>query len=109
MALTPEEAKERIRHRDALLDIQAVLKTVSGYRLFTYLFREYDPLFLPDMLIEGAMLHEGLGQRRAFIEIFKLVSEADPANAAAILAQNIRERYNELLAEQQIEDEQQNT
>lgn len=104
--MTPEEQKERTQHRDALMDIQAILKTAAGFRFFEYLAREYDPMFLPPQFLEGPLLYEGLGYRRASVELFKLISEADPAAAGAILAKTMKERYNELLAQQQIDDEQ---
>lgn len=97
--MTQEEVSERIEHRDALLDIRAIMKSQAGRRFFKYLFKNYDPIFLPDMGLEGPILHEGLGQRRAYIEMFNLVSEADPETAGQILAENTKERNERLYRE----------
>jgi hypothetical protein len=92
-ALTQEEVSEAIEHRDAILDVRAIIKTGPGRRFFKYMVKNYDPLFLPMMGLEGAILHEGLGQRRAYIELFNLMSEADPETSAQLLAENIKDRY----------------
>lgn len=101
--MTKEEQQEldqeRVEHRDALLNIRAVLRTDAGHGFFKYLLKNYDPIELPPMGLEGAILHEGLGQRRAYIELFNLVSEADAKTAAQILAENIRERNAKLYRE----------
>ena len=97
--MTQEEVSERIEHRDALLDIRAIIKSAAGRRFFKYLLKNYDPIFLPPMGLEGPILYEGLGQRRAYIEFFNLVSEADAGAAAEILAENIRARNAELYRE----------
>lgn len=94
-----ELIKERIEHRDARMNVRAVLKTEAGRGFFKYLLKNYDPIELPPMGLEGAILHEGLGQRRAYIEIFNLVSEADAETAAQILAENIKERNAKLYRE----------
>lgn len=95
-ALTQEEVSEAIEHRDVLLDIRAVLATAHGRRFFKYLVKYYSPIELPPMGLEGAILHEGLGQLRAYNELFNLVSEADHDAAAQLLAENIKERYARL-------------
>lgn len=92
-APTQEEVSEAIEHRDALLDVRAILNTTTGRRFFKYLVKNYSPIELPPMGLEGPILHEGLGQLRAFNAIFNLVSEANPETAAALLAENIRENY----------------
>jgi hypothetical protein len=97
--MTQEEVSERIQHRDALLNIRAILKTGPGRGFFKYLLKNYDPIFLPPMGLEGPILHEGLGQRRAYIELFNLISEADSDTAALLLAENIKERNAKLNAE----------
>lgn len=94
--LTQEEVSEAIEHRDALLDVRSILKTPPGRRFFKYLVRNYDPIFLPPMGLEGPILYEGLGQRRAYIELFKLMAEADPETSAALLAENLKEEYAKL-------------
>lgn len=102
--LTQEEVSEAIEHRDALLDVRAVLKTVAGRRFFKYVVKHYSPIELPPMGLEGAILHEGIGQQRACLEFFNLISEADPISAAQILADNIKDKYDKLA--QQNNDEQ---
>jgi hypothetical protein len=94
-----EEISDAIEHRDVLLDIRALLKTQAGRGLFKYLIKHYSPIELPPMGIEGAILHEGLGQQRAYLELFKLISEADPINAAQLLADNIKDNYAKLAKE----------
>lgn len=91
--LSQEEVSEAIEHRDAKLDVRAVLGTTYGRRFFKYLFKHYSPIELPPLGLEGVLLHEGLGQLRAYNEIFKLVAEADPEAAAQLLAQNEKEKH----------------
>jgi hypothetical protein len=98
---TQEEVSEAIEHRDALLDVRAILSTATGRRFFKYLLKNYSPIELPPMGLEGAILHEGLGQLRAFNELFNLISEAAPEIAAAILAETVKEK-NEKLSKQNI-------
>lgn len=97
--LTQEEVSERIEHRDALLDIRAILKASHGRRFFKYLLKNYNPIDLPPMGLEGAILHEGLGQQRAYLELFNLIAEADPATAGELLAAIVKEKNEKLYAE----------
>lgn len=94
--LTQEEVSEAIEHRDVLLDIRAVLKTEAGRRFFKYLVKYYSPTELPPMGLEGSILHEGLGQLRAYNELWNLISEADHSAAAELLAENIKDKYAKL-------------
>lgn len=91
--LTQEEVSEAIEHRDVLLDIRAVIRTASGRRFFKYLVKNYSPIDPPPEGVEGFFLHEKLGMLRAFNELFKLVSEADPEIAAQLLTEDIKDRY----------------
>lgn len=99
MSETEEQIRERIEHRDTLLNIRAVLKTPAGRGFVKYLFKNYDPIFLPQMGLEGPMLHEGLGMRRAHIELFNIIAEADPETASQLLAENVKEKNAELYRE----------
>lgn len=91
--LTQEEVSDAIEHRDTLLAIRAIINTDHGRRFFKYLIKYYSPIELPPMGLDGPILHEGLGQLRAYNELFKLMSEADPTSAAQLLAENIKEEY----------------
>lgn len=95
--MTQEEVTEAAEHRDAKLDVRAILGSQPGRRFFKYLFKYYNPIELPPLGLEGNILHEGLGQLRAYNEIFKLVAEADPSTAALLLAENEKERYAKLV------------
>jgi hypothetical protein len=97
--LTQEEVSEAIEHRDALLDVRAVLKTATGRRFFKYLVKNYSPIDPPPEGVEGVFLHEKLGMLRAWNELFKLMAEADPETAAQLLAENIKERYAKLFSQ----------
>ena len=100
--LSAEEVRERIEHRDALLDIRAVLATTSGRNFFKYLFKNLEVGDLPPIGLDGALLNEKLGFLRAGSSIFKLVAEADAQQAANILALNEKERYARLYADSEI-------
>jgi hypothetical protein len=93
---TKEELIERFEHRDALLNLRAVLATSQGQNLFKYLFKAFDVAQLPIEGLEGEALREALGFLRAGSSIFKLASEANPALAGALLAQVEKERYAKL-------------
>lgn len=96
---TQEEIQERIEHRDALLNIRAVIKTAHGRGFFKYLLKSYDPIDLPPVGLEGPLLYEMLGLRRTSIELFKLMSEADAESAGQLLAEITRERNEKLYRE----------
>ena len=94
-----DEHKEAVEHRDALLDIAAILATSSGKRFFKYLFKELQVGELPAQGVEGNYLMDTLGFLRAGNAIFKLVAEADAGKAGEILAKIEREKYDELYKE----------
>ncbi len=96
MPYSQEEVKESIEHRDALLDIRAILATSSGTRFFKYLFKSFDVCELPEQGLEGEILHERIGVLRAGHAMFKLISEANHQVAANILAEVEKERYARL-------------
>lgn len=90
---TQEEVSERIEHRDALLNLRAVLKTNEGRGFFKFLFKNYSPIDLPPEGVEGTFLHEKLGMKRAFNELWNLACEADHMTSALILAEVRKENY----------------
>lgn len=100
--LSQEEISERIEHRDALLDVRAVLATNSGRNFFKYLFKNFEVGHLPELGLEGQLLFEKMGFLRAGNSIFKLLSEANAEMAATILAQIEKERYAKLYSESEI-------
>lgn len=100
--LTQEEVQDAIEHRDALLDVRAVLATISGRNFFKYLFKSFEVGVLPDYGLEGNFLHDKLGFLRAGNSIFKLVAEADAEQAATILAKIEKDRYAKLYSEAKI-------
>ncbi|HEY5236431.1 MAG TPA: hypothetical protein VIJ14_09655, partial [Rhabdochlamydiaceae bacterium] len=79
--------------------IRAILQTGEGRRFFKYLIKYYSPIELTPMGLEGAILHEGLGQLRAYNELFKLISEADNKASGELLAENIKEQYDRLYSQ----------
>lgn len=97
--LTQEEISERIEHRDALLNIRAILATPAGRGFFKYLFTALEVNELPPLGFDSALLMDKLGFLRAGNSIFKLVAEADAQTAADLLAQNEKERYARLYSE----------
>ena len=94
--ITNEELKERLKHRDALLDIQAVLVTKSGKAFIKYLFESFDVGELPPIGFSGDLLMDRLGFLRAGNAIFKIVAEANPEMAGIILGQIEREKYDQI-------------
>lgn len=97
------EIKIRTAHRDAKLDIAAVLSTLPGRRFIKYLFDSLDVGMMPDQLMEGTILHDRLGFLRAGNSIFKLVAEASPEAAGLILAELEKERYDELVRKNSVD------
>lgn len=97
--MTDEERREALEHRDALLDIRAILSTSHGRRFFKYLFKVLDVAELPDIGVEGPLLHERLGFLRVGHSIFKLASEANHEVSGQILAEIEKEKYERLIAE----------
>lgn len=91
--LTQEEVSERIEHRDALLNLRALLKCSEGRGFFKFLFKNYSPIDLPPEGVEGTYLHEKLGMKRAFNELWKLAAEADHITSAQLLAEIEKEKY----------------
>lgn len=102
MIETQEDYKEAIEHRDALLDVRAILATTSGKNFFKYLFKNFEVNELPPLGLEGSLLMDKLGFLRAGNSIFKLIAEADANMAASILAQIEKDRYAQKYAESKI-------
>lgn len=99
--LSEEEIKERIEHRDALLDIRAILATSSGKRFFKYLFKSFEVGQLPPLGMTGDLLMDKIGSLRAGEAFFQIVAEADSEAAGFLLAQIKKEEYEQLYAEVQ--------
>lgn len=97
--LTQEEVAERIEHRDVLLNIRAVLATASGKEFVKYLFKHFGVGELPEIGLDGSLLMDKIGFLRAGTAIFDLVAEAEPDQAANLLAQNVKERNAKIYAE----------
>lgn len=95
--ITQEEYAERIEHRDALLDVRAIVSTSAGIRFFKYLFKSLEVNELPELGLEGNLLHEKMGFLRAGNSIWKLVAEANAQVAANLLAENEKESYEKLV------------
>ncbi len=101
MALTEEEIREAIEHRDVLLDIRAILATASGKNFFKYLFKALDVCELPEPGLDNDFLRDQLGFLRSGNAIFKLVSEANPEVAGFLLAQKEKDAHAKLYADAQ--------
>jgi hypothetical protein len=99
MDISQEEIKERIEHRDAILNIRAVLATRPGKEFFKYLFKALAVGELPELGIEGTYLAERIGFLRAGNSIFKLTAEANFELAGLLLAEIEKDRYDELYKE----------
>jgi hypothetical protein len=101
IALTPEELREATEHRDLLLHLRAVLKTDSGRFFVKYLLKYQEAAQLPELGLEGPLLHDRLGSLRPGRALFKVVAEADFKIAAELLAEIEKERYDEIYANAQ--------
>lgn len=99
--LSEEERKEAIEHRDMLLDLRAVLATVSGKKVFKYLYKHLGVSELPEFGMTGDLLMDRLGYLRAGNAVFKLVSEADAELSGEILAKVEKEKYAQIYADGQ--------
>jgi hypothetical protein len=97
---TPEDQKEMVEHRDALLDIRAILKTASGKNFVKYLFKTLGAAELPEIGLPPEMLMDKLGFMRAGNSVFKLVAEADADEAGKLLAITEKERHAKLYAQE---------
>lgn len=93
--LTNEDIKERLAHRDVLLDIQAILSTKSGKNFIKYLFSSFQVGELPVVGISGDYLMDRLGFLRAGNSIFKIVAEANPEIAGQLLGQIEKEKHEQ--------------
>ena len=91
--MTEQERLEAIKHRDALLNIRAILKYSEGQKFVKYLFESLGVNELPELGLTGELLHERLGLTRAANSVFSLVSQANPVVAASLLSEIERERY----------------
>lgn len=97
------DVKERLEHRDAILAVSAFMSTQEGKNFFKYLFKSFEVTTLPDMVLEGNLLHEKLGFLRAGNSIYQLACQAASDEAAKILAQIEREKYDNKLERYRIE------
>jgi hypothetical protein len=94
--LTQEEIEEALEHRDVLLALREILATQSGQMFFKYLFKHFEIGLLPEVGVEGTLLHDHIGFLRAGVSIFELASEANPQLSAGILADIKKEKYERL-------------
>lgn len=100
--LEEEERRIRVEHASALKNIKAILGTPYGKNFIKYLFVNLEVGMLPEIGSEGNWLFEKLGFLRSGNQIFKLIAEADPENAAKILAEIEKERYETILRTSQM-------
>lgn len=89
--LLQEERQERLEHHTALQDIKAVLSIASGKNFIKYLFKTMEVTELPPVGLPHDLLLDKLGSLRMGQAIYKLVAEASPDVAGAILAEIERE------------------
>jgi len=90
--MTDEEIKEAIEHRDVLIAIKEIGKSVHGKIFIGYLFRQLEVTEVSPLGLTGDILMDKLGFLRAGNAIFKLVAEADPKLAGDLIAENERNR-----------------
>jgi len=96
MVLTEQEIKERLEHRDVLLDIQALLATKSGKNFVKYLFKNFEVLEAPPLGLTGEFLADKLGFLRAGNSIYKIIAEASPEIVGVLIAQIEKEKNAEI-------------
>lgn len=101
--LNEDEYRESIKHRDALLNIRAILTSKAGIEFFKYVIENYDIGKLPDRGLEGDALHERMGMLRAGNALFELLCEANVEMAASLLAQ-VRKEEHAILQKQYADD-----
>lgn len=94
-----KDRREHLEHRDVLLAIGVILKQKEGLQLFSYLFKNLEVATVPPQGMEGVELHEYLGHMRAGNSIYKLACEADFEIAAKILAEIERIKYDDIITE----------
>lgn len=100
---TDEQRKAAQEFRDVILAIQWVLNTPEGKTFFKYLFKNLEVGILPPVGSEGNYLMDKIGFLRAGNSVFKIACEAAPEVAAELLAKLEKERYAELIAEQDLD------
>ena len=94
-----KELRDQVEHQNVLLAIADILKTKSGLDLFKYLFKSLDVAQVPPVGMDGTELHEYLGHLRAGNSIYKLASEADYNITGTLTAQIERQKYDDLITE----------
>lgn len=94
------EIKERLEHRDVLLNIQAMLGTKPGREFVKYLFKSFEVGEMPMIGLSGDMLMDRLGFLRAGNSIFKIVAEANSEMAGTLLGQIEKEKYAQIQYDQ---------
>lgn len=93
--ISTEELKEATEHKQVLVDLNSVLQSPAGNRLFKYLFKYFEIAKTPDFGHPENMLRELNGYNRAGEAIFDLACEANFEIAGAILAKVKKELYDE--------------
>jgi len=91
-----EETRAAIEHRDALIDIRAVLDTPAGKRFFKYLLKNLDVGEIPEYGLEGNLLMDRIGFLRAGNSIYKLACESNCMVTGTLLAEIEKEKYDRL-------------
>lgn len=98
------ERREHLEHQDVLLAINSMIQTDNGKKLFSYLFKSLDVGEVPERGMVQEDLQDYLGFLRAGNSIYKLVCEADPNQAALIVAENERKKYEDRIEEYRIQN-----
>lgn len=94
-----KEQREMLDHRKAIEAIATILKMDAGRKTFEYLLKHISPVQLPELGLEGALMHDRMGFCRAGRSIYDLAVQADFKIAAEIMAKVEKEKLDEIAYE----------
>ena len=89
------ERREQLEYRDVLLAVQSLMTTSDGVKVFSYLMKNLNVTKLPEQGMEGVELHDYLGFLRAGNSVYKLLCQADPEEAAKLIAKIERKEHDD--------------
>lgn len=89
---TQQELRDQLEHQTAVVALQSIIASKDGRKVFKYLFKSLGVNELPEIGLEGDIMHQLLGHYRAGQSVFKMACEANHNIAGQLIAEIEKEK-----------------
>lgn len=93
---TQQTDRELLEYQAAVVALREILNDKNGRVTFKYLFKALGVNELPDVGLDGDILHQVLGHNRAGLSVFKMACEANHNVAGQLVAEIEKEKLDVL-------------